>query len=336
MKLVSTLQSKHLNNKLLRCFCATMQQTNVDKSEYIIQSALINELKGRGYLAQCNDIVRLDKRIAEYEQHLLTNGNSMQCLNGVVNKPLPKPMVAYIGFDATASSLHAGSLIQLMILRCLQKHHHQVICLLGGGTTRIGDPSGKDEARPLYTEDMITSNCESIKNNVLKKLLFNVDAGDTTNSACLPPLLLNNDEWLNGLEYVSFLRDIGRYFSINRMLNLESVKTRLQREQSLSFLEFNYSILQAFDYYHLHKTYGAELQIGGSDQWGNIVSGIELIHRVPNEKHSIKNEKEFGVERKDLKSVKEEVFGWTSPLLLTSSGAKMGKSVVGGTIWLDG
>ena len=320
---------------------------------YKIQSKCLNELKDRGYLAQCTDINRLDRRFIDYENYQLNPSAHP------IELPIPKPIVSYIGFDATASSLHAGSLIQLMILRCLQKYDHQVICLIGGGTTRIGDPSGKDEARPLYTDEMISHNCASIRNNVFKKLLLNVDTCNTITSTTtnpisaststtvlplplpLPPLLLNNEDWLNGLEYISFLREFGRYFSINRMLSLESVRSRLQREQSLSFLEFNYSILQAFDYYHLHNTHGAELQIGGSDQWGNIVSGIELIHRVPGT-----NGKDQGVDekdpknskkgKKDAKKEKEAVFGWTSPLLLTASGAKMGKSVVGGTIWLDG
>ncbi|MBU6140198.1 MAG: tyrosine--tRNA ligase [Proteobacteria bacterium] len=213
-------------------------------------------------------------------------------------------ITAYIGFDCTAKSLHAGSLIQIMILRLLQKHGHKPILLLGGGTTKIGDPSGKDEARQILSDQKIFENLAGIKKTLEKFIRFGGGASDA--------IMVNNDDWLRHLNYIDFLRDIGRHFSVNRMLGFDSVKLRLEREQPLSFLEFNYMILQAYDFFELNKKYGCALQIGGSDQWGNILNGVELIRRV---------------------SAKES-FGLTSPLLTTSSGAKMGKTS-DGAVWLD-
>jgi tyrosyl-tRNA synthetase len=217
-------------------------------------------------------------------------------------------ITAYIGFDCTAKSLHAGSLIQIMILRLLQKHGHKPIVLLGGGSTKIGDPSGKDEARQILSDQKIFENLTGIKKTLEKFIRFGGGASDA--------MMVNNDDWLRHLNYIDFLRDIGRHFSINRMLGFDSVKTRLEREQPLSFLEFNYMILQAYDFYELNKKYGCTLQIGGSDQWANIINGVELIRK------------------KGIENFHQASFGLTSPLLTTSSGAKMGKTAEG-AIWLD-
>jgi len=233
----------------------------------------------RGFLADCTDYQGLDEALAK----------------GVVP--------AYIGFDATAKSLHVGSLIQIMMLRWLQKTGHQPITLMGGGTTKVGDPSFRAEERPLLTPAQIDDNIEGIRRVFAKYL----DYGAET-----PALMLNNAEWLDGLNYLDFLRDIGRHFSVNRMLSFESVKSRLAREHSLSFLEFNYMILQAYDFLELNRRYGCLLQMGGSDQWGNIVNGIDLTRRV----------------------LDHEIYGLTSPLLTTSDGKKMGKSQ-SGAIWLN-
>ena len=211
---------------------------------------------------------------------------------------------AYIGFDCTADSLHVGSLLQIMCLRLLQKFGHQPIVLLGGGTTRIGDPSGKDKTRLMLEEETIEKNIINIK-KILKLFL----SSDNKN---ISPIFVNNYDWLKNLNYISFLRDIGKHFTINKMLSFDSVKLRLEREQSLSYMEFNYMILQAYDFLELKNKYNCILQIGGSDQWGNIVNGVDLIKR-----HSSK-----------------EVFGLTTPLITLSSGAKMGKTE-SGAIWLD-
>ena len=211
---------------------------------------------------------------------------------------------AYIGFDATAQSLHVGSLIQIMMLRWLQKTGGQPITLMGGGTTKVGDPSFRADERPLLSEAQIEGNISGIK----KVFSAYLDYGEKPNDA----LMINNDEWLSNLNYLEFLRDIGRHFSVNRMLSFESVKSRLDREQSLSFLEFNYMILQAYDFYELNKRYNCKLQMGGSDQLGNIINGMELTRRISDER----------------------VFGLTSPLLTTSDGKKMGKSQ-DGAIWLN-
>ena len=210
----------------------------------------------------------------------------------------------YIGFDCTAESLHVGSLLQIMCLRLLQKHGHRPIVLLGGGTTRIGDPSGKDKTRTILDEKVIEKNIKNIE-KILKKFL------DIKNPKT-KPIFVNNYSWLKGLNYISFLRDIGKHFTINKMLSFDSVKTRLEREQSLSYMEFNYMILQAYDFLELNKKENCCLQIGGSDQWGNIVNGVELIKRYSN-KHT---------------------YGLTTPLITLASGAKMGKTE-SGAIWLD-
>ena len=211
---------------------------------------------------------------------------------------------AYIGFDCTAESLHVGSLLQIMCLRLLQKNGHRPIVLLGGGTTRIGDPSGKDKTRKILSENEIERNIKNIQ-GILKKFLSN-DNPD------IKPIFVNNYNWLKNLNYISFLRDIGKHFTINRMLTFDSVKTRLEREQSLSYMEFNYMILQAYDFLELNKKENCVLQIGGSDQWGNIVNGVELIKRYSN----------------------KQSYGLTTPLITLATGAKMGKSE-NGAIWLD-
>jgi tyrosyl-tRNA synthetase len=211
---------------------------------------------------------------------------------------------AYIGFDCTAESLHVGSLLQIMCLRLLQKNGHRPIVLLGGGTTRIGDPSGKDKTRKILSEDEIEKNIINIQ-NILKKFLEN-DNPETQ------PIFVNNYDWLKNLNYISFLRDIGKHFTINKMLTFDSVKTRLEREQSLSYMEFNYMILQAYDFLELNKKENCILQIGGSDQWGNIVNGVDLIKRYSN----------------------KQSYGLTTPLITLATGAKMGKSE-NGAIWLD-
>jgi len=211
---------------------------------------------------------------------------------------------AYIGFDCTAESLHVGSLLQIMCLRLLQKHGHRPIVLLGGGTTRIGDPSGKDKTRIILSEKEIEKNISNIE-KILKNFL------DDTNPKT-KPIFVNNYTWLKNLNYISFLRDIGKHFTINKMLSFDSVKTRLEREQSLSYMEFNYMILQAYDFLELNKTKNCMLQIGGSDQWGNIVNGVDLIKRHSN----------------------NHVYGLTTPLITLASGAKMGKTE-SGAVWLD-
>jgi tyrosyl-tRNA synthetase len=246
---------------------------------YHPKSDFIRVMIERGFLADCTDYQGLDEAFAA----------------GVVP--------AYIGFDATAKSLHVGSLIQIMMLRWLQKTGHQPITLMGGGTTKVGDPSFRADERPLLTAAMIDDNIAGIKKVFSKYLDYSADT---------PALMLNNAEWLDGLNYLDFLRDIGKHFSVNRMLSFESVKSRLDREQSLSFLEFNYMILQAYDFLELNRRYGCLLQMGGSDQWGNIVNGIDLTRRV----------------------LDHEIYGLTSPLLTTSDGKKMGKSL-SGAIWLN-
>ena len=243
-------------------------------------SDFLNIMNERGFIHQITDKEKLD-------QELLANS-----------------MTAYIGFDCTAPSLHVGSLIQIMMLRWFQKTGHKPIVLMGGGTTKIGDPSGKDNARPVLSSEIIKKNQESIKTIFEKFLKFGVSNNDA--------LMVDNSKWLEKLNYISFLRDFGSSFSINKLINLESVKQRLDREQNLSFLEFNYSLLQAFDFLQLHKEYGCKIQMGGSDQWGNIVTGLDLIK----------------------KKTSKQSFGFTSPLLTTSSGAKMGKTA-NGAIWLN-
>ncbi len=229
-----------------------------------------------------------------------------QCTNeDELSKLLDKEKIrAYIGFDCTAESLHVGSLLQIMCLKLLQNHGHQPIVLLGGGTTRIGDPSGKDKTRKILSDKEIAKNQKNIE-KILKKYL------DTDNKKT-KPIFVNNFSWLKNLNYISFLRNVGKHFTINKMLTFDSVKTRLEREQSLSYMEFNYMILQAYDFLELNKTKKCILQIGGSDQWGNIVNGVDLVKR----------------------SCNEQTFGLTTPLITLASGAKMGKTE-NGAIWLD-
>ena len=222
-------------------------------------------------------------------------------LSSLLNK---KKIKAYIGFDCTAESLHVGSLLQIMCLRLLQKHGHQPIVLLGGGTTRIGDPSGKDKTRKILSEDEINKNSKNIE-KILKNFLDTEDKN-------IKPIFVNNYSWLQNLNYISFLRDIGKHFTINKMLTFDSVKTRLDREQSLSYMEFNYMILQAYDFLELNEKHQCVLQIGGSDQWGNIVNGVDLIKR----------------------HLSKQSYGLTTPLITLASGAKMGKTE-SGAIWLD-
>ncbi|MBC8268390.1 MAG: tyrosine--tRNA ligase [Rhodospirillaceae bacterium] len=244
------------------------------------RSDFIRNVIERGYMHQCTDLDALDK-LAE---------------NKIVS--------AYIGFDCTAPSLHAGSLVQIMMLRLLQRCGHKPIVLMGGGTTKVGDPSGKDESRQLLDDDAIAANMAGIKDVFAKFLTF----GDGPTDA----IMVNNDDWLKGIQYIDFLRDYGRHFSVNRMLGFESVKIRLEREHNLSFLEFNYMILQAYDFLELSRRHDCLLQMGGSDQWGNIVGGVDLGRRLD----------------------QRDMFGLTTPLLTTSSGAKMGKTAAG-AVWLN-
>ena len=245
-----------------------------------MKSELLNQLSRRGFIHQATNMEGLDALAMS------------QTISG------------YIGFDCTADSLHVGSLIQIMMLRLLQRAGHKPIVVMGGGTTKIGDPSGKDEARPLLSEHDIEKNKQGIK-SIFEKYL---DFGEGPTDA----IMVDNAEWLDDLSYIRFLRDYGAHVSINRMMNMEAVKSRLDREQNLSFLEFNYAILQAYDFLELRRRYGCALQMGGSDQWGNIITGIDLTRRVDG----------------------QEIFGLTSPLITTASGAKMGKSV-SGAIWLN-
>jgi len=245
-----------------------------------MENSFLSKFKERNYFNQC------------------TNSNELEQL---MNK---KKIRAYIGFDCTAPSLHVGSLLQIMCLRLLQKHGHQPIVLLGGGTTRIGDPSGKEETRKILSEKQIEKNIKNIE-KVFKIFL-------KSNNPKIKPIFVNNYKWLGKLNYIKFLREIGKHFTINKMLSFDSVKLRLDREQSLSYMEFNYMILQAYDFLELNKNKNCLMQIGGSDQWGNIVNGVELIKR-----HSSK-----------------QVFGLTTPLITLASGAKMGKTE-SGAIWLD-
>jgi tyrosyl-tRNA synthetase len=247
---------------------------------YHPKSEFLSVMIERGFLADCTDYQGLDEALSK----------------GVVP--------AYIGFDATATSLHVGSLIQIMMLRWLQKTGHKPIVLMGGGTTKVGDPSFRADERPLLTPAQIDQNIDGIKQVFSHYVSFGDEATDA--------MMVNNAEWLDGLNYLEFLRDVGRHFSVNRMLAFESVKSRLDREQSLSFLEFNYMILQAYDFMELNRRYNCLLQMGGSDQWGNIVNGIDLTRRI----------------------LDQQIFGLTSPLLTTSDGKKMGKSQ-DGAVWLN-
>jgi tyrosyl-tRNA synthetase len=244
------------------------------------KSDFITRLTERQFMHQCTDLDALDAKCAE------------------------GPVTAYIGFDCTAPSLHVGSLVSIMLLRLLQQTGHKPIVLMGGGTTRVGDPSGKDESRKMLTDDDIDANMAGIRSVFEKYLTF----GDGPTDA----VMVNNADWLDKLNYIELLRDIGPHFTINRMLSFDSVKLRLEREQPLTFLEFNYMILQAYDFVELAKQHGCTLQMGGSDQWGNIVNGVELGRRVAD----------------------KQLYGLTTPLLTTASGAKMGKTA-DGAVWLN-
>jgi tyrosyl-tRNA synthetase len=245
-----------------------------------MSSEFIKVMQERGFLHQCTDIEGLQKQLSE----------------GVVT--------CYTGYDATAKSLHVGSLLSIMMMRWFQKCGHRPIVLMGGGTTKVGDPSGKDESRKMLTEADIDNNIAGIKAVFSKFISFGSGKTDA--------VMVNNDEWLAKLNYIEFLRDYGRHFTINRMLTFDSVKMRLEREQPLTFLEFNYMILQAYDFLELNRKHNCALQFGGSDQWGNIVNGVELTRRI----------------------AQKEVFGFTCPLLTTASGAKMGKTAQG-AVWLN-
>jgi tyrosyl-tRNA synthetase len=243
-------------------------------------SSLLRLLDERGYIHQVTDAAALDALAAK------------------------ETVAVYIGFDATAPSLHVGSLVQIMMLRRLQQAGHKPIVLMGGGTTKVGDPSGKDESRKLLTNEEIDANIAGIRRVFERFLTF----GDASTDA----VMVNNDDWLSSLEYIPFLREVGKHFTINRMLTFDSVKLRLDREQPMTFLEFNYMILQAYDFLELSRRAGVRVQMGGSDQWGNIVNGMELTRRIDG----------------------TEVFGVTTPLITTADGAKMGKTAQG-AVWLD-
>ncbi|MBO21250.1 MAG: tyrosine--tRNA ligase [Rhodospirillaceae bacterium] len=245
------------------------------------KSTFVQTLIARGYLHQCTDIDALDARAAA------------------------GPITAYVGYDATADSLHIGNLVSIMMLHWLQQTGHRPIVLMGGGTTKVGDPSGKDETRQMLTDEKIAANIASIRQTFDSFVRFGDGATDA--------IQVNNAEWLDALEYIPLLREIGRHFSINRMLTFDSVKLRLDREQPLTFLEFNYMILQAYDFVELARRHDCMLQMGGSDQWGNIINGIELGRRVAG----------------------KELLGLTTPLITTASGAKMGKTAEG-AVWLKG
>lgn len=269
----------------------------------------------RGLIHQCTDESGLDNLLA--------------------NK---QPVAAYIGFDCTATSLHVGSLIQILMLRRWQQAGHKPIILMGGGTTKVGDPSGKDKSRPPLTDEQIQKNMDGIKTVFEKFLTFGDGATDA--------VMVNNDDWLQGLKYIEFLRDFGRHFSINRMLTMDSVKLRLEREQPLSFLEFNYMILQGFDFYHLANAMDVRAQFGGSDQWGNIVNGIELHRRKasldepsetnPHTGHGATVEEAIKQQEEKARTFVDNkgLFGLTTPLFTNAAGEKMGKTA-GGAVWLN-
>jgi tyrosyl-tRNA synthetase len=309
--------------------------------QYQAKSGFITEAIQRGFFHQCTDLEGLDALLHEAEQK-------------------KQPVAAYIGFDCTAPSLHVGSLMQIMLLRLWQKHGHKPVVLMGGGTTKVGDPSGKDESRKLLDDAGIAANMAGIKKVFSQFLTFGDGASDA--------VMVNNADWLEKLNYIEFLRDYGRHFSVNRMLSMDSVKLRIEREQHLSFLEFNYMILQAYDFVELRKRYDCRLQFGGSDQWGNITTGTEL-HRLlitdtksNDYKKKYRNEDRFaGTEEEALEQTRikygsdvsllhwdgakehkgsrevvsySPLYGFTTPLLTTSSGAKMGKTAAG-AVWMN-
>lgn len=263
------------------------------------KSKFLETLNVRGFIDNCTDFKNLDSLLSESEKN---------------NKPIP----LYIGFDCTATSLHVGSMIQIMTLRIAQQCGHKPIILMGGGTTKIGDPSGKDESRKMLSDDDIRTNMESIK-TIFSNFIKISDEFDSSNSDAI---VVNNNDWLSGLNYIEFLRDYGILFSVNKMLSRESVKIRLEKESHLSFLEFNYMILQAYDFYELNRKYSCRLQIGGSDQWGNIVGGIELCRKLDTSGTSSSSS-----------NFNNETFGLTTPLITTASGGKMGKTAQG-AVWL--
>eukprot|EP01038_Epipyxis_sp_PR26KG_P004802 gene4802-6730_t len=283
--LLSTFTNPHYSTSTFQLFAANNENNADDHQDQdsipdSFTTPFLQTLLKRGFINQCTDYKGLDGIFS----------------NSTVS--------AYLGFDATAKSLHVGSLLQIMILRTLQKSGHKPIILIGGGTTKVGDPTGKDESRKLLTEETIQENIESITKVFNKFIKF----GDGPTDA----IIVNNADWLDNINYLAFLRDYGRYFTINRMLSFESVKQRLAREQPLTFLEFNYMLLQAYDFLELNRKYGAKLQLGGSDQWGNIISGVELARKVD----------------------QVQLFGLTAPLISTSDGKKMGKTAAG-AIWLN-
>ncbi|MBN9542207.1 MAG: tyrosine--tRNA ligase [Alphaproteobacteria bacterium] len=255
-----------------------MSQADIDTNN--LKSAFLKEFVARGFYYQSTDLASLDKLFAE------------------------ESVTVYIGFDCTAKTLHVGSLMQIMLFKLLQKHGHKPLVLIGGGTTKIGDPSGRDEARKLLTDELIQENFDGIKNTIAQFISF----GNTANSA----KVVNNNDWLKDLKYIEFLRDYGSLFSVNRMLAMDSVKIRLEREQNLSFLEFNYMLLQAYDFMHLNKAENCRVQIGGSDQWSNIINGVDLVRKMGG----------------------KESYGLTTPLITTANGSKMGKTA-NGAVWLS-
>ena len=261
-----------------------------------LQSPFLQTMRDRGFLFQCTNLSELDA--------LLTNATSNN-----------ESISAYLGFDATADSLHVGSLLQIMILRHLQQSGHRPIVLIGGGTSKVGDPTGKDESRIMLTDEIIQKNTNGISKVFQKFLSFEDDESkdnEEKKKNTSDAIMVNNDDWLSSLKYLQFLRDYGTHFTINRMMSFESVKQRLEREAPFSFLEFNYMILQAYDFLELHRRYNAQLQLGGSDQWGNMISGVELGRRVDS----------------------AQLYALTAPLITTSDGKKMGKTA-GGAIWLN-
>jgi len=271
----------HSSNIISRRFAeVNVNELPEDKIPENFKSTFMQTMLDRGFISQCTDFTGLDEKF----------------LNTTVT--------AYLGFDATATSLHVGSLLQIMILRTLQKSGHKPIVLIGGGTTKVGDPTGKDESRQILSEETIENNARSLSQVFSKFIKF----GDGPTDA----LMVNNAEWLDSIKYLEFLRDYGKFFTINRMLSFESVKQRLAREQPLTFLEFNYMLLQAYDFLQLSRRHNVILQLGGSDQWGNIVNGIELTRKVD----------------------QVQVFGLTAPLITTADGKKMGKTAAG-ALWLN-
>lgn len=264
-----------------------------------LESSFLVTLRDRGFLHQCTSLADLDALLCRSSD---SSSDDDEEGGG--------PVSAYLGFDATADSLHVGSLLQIMILRHLQKSGHRPVVLIGGATSKVGDPTGKDESRKLLTDDVVRANTKGISKVFRKFLTF--EGGDENASSPTDAIMVDNDEWLSSLSYLDFLREYGTHFTINRMLGFESVKQRLAREAPLSFLEFNYMILQSYDFLELHRRYGVKLQLGGSDQWGNIVSGTELGRKVDGAR----------------------LFGLTAPLVTTSDGKKMGKTE-GGAVWLN-